>query len=121
MLKFYCRIRDILEFELEDSENLQQRLNGVSQIVKKLLLLDVLNFMQPLEIQLNETDLIEFRNFYKEWVSKTDDVVSSIRNSRCLDCNEPSLLIIEKMLPYIKGSIKGVSFYKKSRQIHIAV
>lgn len=111
---------EILKFELEDAENFVQRLEGTSQIVKKLFLLDVLKLMQPLDIELSEADLNAFRSFYREMAAKTDAVVQSIRNNNRLDCDDINLCILEKILPYIKGYIKEIFVYKKSRQIKIA-
>lgn len=112
---------DILEFELEDSAEFEQRLTGVSQIIKKLFLRDMLKLMQPIADQLGEAELTEFRSIYREWISKTDAVARLIRNGSRLDCNDDNLVIIEKFLPCIKGNIKGITLYKKSRQIQIAV
>lgn len=79
---------EVLEFELEDAENFVQRLEGTSQIVKKLFLLDVLKLMQPLEAELSEIDLNEFRNFYREIATRTDAIVQAIRSSNRLDCDD---------------------------------
>jgi len=110
---------EILEFELEDAENLVQRLEGTSQIVKKLFLLDVLKLMQPFETELSKTDLNEFRSFYKEIAARTDAVVESIRNSNRLNCDDICLYILDRMLPYFKVDIKSIYFYSKSKQIQI--
>lgn len=110
---------EILEFELEDAENLVQRLEGTSQIVKKLFLLDVLKLMQPVENEIIETDLNEFRSFYKEIAARTDAVVESIRSSNRLNCDDICLYILDRMLPYFKLNIKSINVYSKSKQIQI--
>lgn len=110
---------EILEFELEDAKNFMQRLEGTSQIVKKLFLLDVLKLMQPLEPELNEADLNEFRNFYRKMAAKTDAIVQAIRNNNRMDCDDICLCILDRMAPYLNGNIKKINVYKKSKQIQI--
>jgi len=87
--------------------------------VKKLFLLDVLKLMQPFETELSETDLNEFRSFYKDIAAKTDAVVESIRNGNRLDCDDICLCILDRMLPYFKVNIKSINVYSKSKQIQI--
>jgi hypothetical protein len=108
---------ELQEFELEDSENFHQRLDGISLIVKKLFLLDILKLMQPFESELSEADLNEFRGFYKEIASKIGTVIHCIRNGNRLGCDDVSFCILEKILPYIKGSIKGIAVYPQLPKI----
>lgn len=76
--------------------------------------------MQPVEAQLNETDLIEFRSSLKECISKVDAVSKALQAGSRIDCDEAVIDIIGNMLPYFKGRIKNITYYKRSRQIQIA-
>lgn len=111
---------DMLEFDLEACESFQQQISLAAQIVKKLYLIEILKIMQPVEAQLNETDLFAFRSSFKEWSSEVDVVVKAFQNGSRIDCDEAVMNILDRMLPYLKSRIKNLTYYKKSRQIQIA-
>jgi hypothetical protein len=111
---------DILEFDIEGCESFQQQISLATQIVKKLYLIEILRIMQPVETQLNETDLIEFRSTLKEWTLEVDVVSKAFQTGGRIDCDEAVIDILDRMLPYLKGSIKNLTYYKRSRQIQIA-
>ena len=110
---------DILEFDIEGCESFQQQISLATQIVKKLYLIEILRIMQPVETQLNETDLIEFRSTLKEWTLEVDVVSKAFQTGGRIDCDEAVIDILDRMLPYLKGSIKNLTYYKRSRQIKI--
>ncbi|NJD03134.1 MAG: hypothetical protein FIA99_11200 [Ruminiclostridium sp.] len=111
---------DMLEFDIEGCEGFQQQISLAAQIIKKLYLIEILKIMQPVEAQLNKTDLIEFRSSFKEWSLKVDIVAKALQNGDRIDCDETVMDILDRMLPYLKGRIKNLTYYKKSRQIQIA-
>lgn len=111
---------DMLEFGIEVCEDFQQKISLATQIVKKLYLLEILKIMQPVEAQLTETDLMEFRSSLKEFTSRVDVVVKAFQNGNRIDCDEAAMDILDNALPYFKGRIKKLTIYKKSRQIQIA-
>jgi len=78
---------DILEFDIEGCESFQQQISLATQIVKKLYLIEILRIMQPVETQLNETDLIEFRSTLKEWTLEVDVVSKAFKTGGRIDCD----------------------------------
>lgn len=123
LLESYERVLDevdMLEFDIEVCEGFQQQISLAAQIVKKLYFIEILKIMQPIEAQLNETDLVEFRSSLKEWTLKVDAVAKASQNESRIDCDEAVMNILCKMLPYLKGRIKNLTYYKRSRQIQIA-
>lgn len=110
---------ELLEFELEIAESFKQKLDCIVQLVKKQFLLELLKLMQPIESELNETHLNELRCSYRELTAKIDALIYAIRDGKPMDGDDTTFYILEKMLPYIKDSIKEVKIYKNSRQILI--
>lgn len=111
---------EMLEFGIEACEGFQQQISLATQIVKKLHLIEILKIIQPVEAQLNETDLIEFRSSLKEWTLKVDVVSKAFQTGGRIDCDEAVIDILDRMLPYLNGRIKNLTYYKRSRQIQIA-
>lgn len=110
---------ELLEFELDESTSFQQQLSSIAHITKKLYLLQIFKLMQPVEQELIEKDLNEFKVYLKEWTTHIDAAEKAFQNSIRINCDEFLLDILDKMLPYLKGRIKKVSYYKKSMQIQI--
>ena len=73
-----------------------------------------------MEAQLTEIDLIEFRSSLKEWTSRVDVVTKAFQNGNRIDCDDVAMYILDRILPYLKGRLKKLTFYEKSRQIQIA-
>jgi len=111
---------DMLEFELEGCEDIHKYLSLSAQIVKKLYHQELIKIMLPVEMQLGEADFSDFRNILKEWSSKVDYMVNAFQNGDRIDCDESTIDILHKILPYLNGKIKNIAYYKKSRQIQIA-
>jgi hypothetical protein len=112
---------DMLEFEVEGCDDFQQQMSLAAQVAKKLYLIEIIKIMQPVEAQLNEADLVEFRSSCKEQSVIIDTVAKAIQNANRMDCDEAIMDILNRMLPYLKGRIKSLTYYKKSRQLLIAI
>ena len=112
---------DMLEFELEGCEDIHKYLSLSAQIIKKQYYQELIKIMLPMESQLSEADFSEYRNILKEWSSKVDSVEKAFQSGERIDCDESSMDILYKMTPYLKNKIKDITYYKKSKQLQIAM
>lgn len=110
---------DMLEFQIDGCRVLDQRVRLVAALVKKLYLADMLKIMMSVENELSESDSAEFRKVYFDFEGRIDSIAHSVLSGKKFDCNDSSLDILEKMAPYLKGYLKKIMYYKKSRQIQI--
>jgi len=112
---------ELLEFDLEESESLQQQIDIIAQILKKQYLMETFKLMQPFSKELQEKDLQELRAIMREWFSRIDATTKAIREGSLIGCDDQLISILDKMLPYLKGKIKNVSYYKSCRHFWVEI